>query len=230
MRVKTPRIAPWMLVAALLTTLPALSACFKLSRNAPPTLRYTLTVPPAASRVATNGMTVGMRRLELASYLATPTIVVRRSEHEIITSEFHRWGERLDEGINRVVAAHLAAQPAIRAVDVAPWGPRAMHDVTVQLHVERFEGVTAAGGGSARVHMQISWDIVRPLDGRVLVRGSSAERDATWQEGNYDSLVRGLDASLVRVAQDISGCLAGFRNDSTPPASCAVTAGSARPR
>lgn len=216
----------WLVAGVYLTQ----AACFGLARSTPPTLQYTLTGPAGtAVAAARTGVAVGMRRLDLASYLAVPSLVVRRGEHEIVTSEFQRWGEKLDEAINRVVAAHLAMLPSVRSVEVAPWAARVQHDYVVQLHVSRFEGATSATGGADRVAMQIGWDIIRPIDGRVLVRGRSEERETRWRAGDYAHLVQGLDSSLVRVAGDIGRCLAGFRNDSTPPATCgSATAASAR--
>jgi uncharacterized lipoprotein YmbA len=225
---------PLRAVSKALLTLGALlvvsqTACFGLARNAPPLRQYTLTGPTGGGPDTRSGLAVGVRRLDLASYLAVPFIVVRRGEHEITTTEFQRWGERLDEAINRVVAAHLAAWPAVRTVEVAPWSARVRHDVVVQLHVSRFEGVALPGAGGGHVAMQIGWDLIRPLDGRVLVRGTSEERSTRWRVGDYAQLVQGLDSSLLRVAGDIGRCLAGFRNDSTPPAVCgAAAAGGAR--
>jgi hypothetical protein len=54
----------------------------------------------------------------------------------------------------------------------------------------------------------------------LLIRGTTDDRGAAWRVGDYAGLVVELDAALVRLAQDIRVCLAGFRNDSTPPARC----------
>jgi uncharacterized lipoprotein YmbA len=215
---------------ALLLTLVLLGAagCFRLSRNAPTVRQYVLGGPSAAAGAAHNGstaagvrpgLTVGLRRLDLASYLAVPAIVMRRGANELDRSEFHRWGENLDLGINRVVGAYLAGMPPVRAVDVAPWSPRTRHDFILQLHVSRFEGV-ADGASGGRVHLLAGWDIIRPIDGLVLVRGTTEDREGRFSAGDYSAIVTGLDAALARVAREISGCLAGFRNDSTPPARC----------
>lgn len=230
---------PFLLVAML----PLLAACFKLSREAPPVQYFVLggrgvasgdgDAPKAAAASPSNisagdsssmpnarTLAVGLRRLDLASYLAVPSIVMRRGANEITVSEFHRWGEDVGNGINRVVAARLAGTPPVRSVDVAPWEVRAPHDFLVQLHVTHFEGEGAPGATEGRSHLAADWDIVRPLDGRVLVRGRTEGTSAPWRVGDYAALVRGLDAALTTLARDIGGCLARFPNDSTPPASC----------
>ena len=157
--------------------------------------------------------------------LSVPEIVVRRGASRLDVSEFHRWGGELPEGINRALATHLAGTPSVRSVDVAPWEPRSRHDYIVQLHVSRFEGVADSAATEGRVHVLAGWDIIRPFNGTVLVRGSTDDRGGSWRVGDYAGLVTGLDSALSRVARDISACLSRFPNDSTPPASCASVAG-----
>ncbi len=229
--VQTAQVA--ILVAALL-----LGGCFKLTRKSPPPRQYVLsaTAPPrttanapaagATAPTTRAAFTVGLRRMDLASYLSVQYIIVRRGTSELLTSEFHRWGEDVGDGINRVVAANLAGSPSVRAVDVAPWQRASRHDFLVQLHVTRFEGVADSAGTEGRVQVTAGWDIIRPFDGRLLLRGSTDDRRETWRVGDYTGLVRGLDAALQRVARDISACLARFPNDSTPPSAC-VSADSA---
>lgn len=211
-----------------------LAGCFKLSRESPRVQQYVLSGPTAAGVDATpataaalnasppvrTGLTLGLRRMDLASYLAVPEIVIRRDVNELIVSEFHRWGEDIGHGINRVVAANLAGLPPVRAVDIAPWAARARHDFLLQLHVMRFEGVIDSAATQGRIHLLAGWDIIRPFDGEVLMRGSTDDRGGSWRVGDYAGLVSELDAALVRLARDISSCLARFPNDSTPPASC----------
>ncbi len=215
------------LVAALL-----LGGCFKLTRKSPPPRQYVLSAmaQPGTTAIATAGrtalpsaraaLTVGLRRMDLASYLSVQYILVRRGTSELLTSEFHRWGEDVGDGINRVVAANLAGTPLVGAVDIAPWQPTSRHTYLVQLHVTRFEGVADSAATEGRVHVTAGWDIIRPFDGRLLVRGSTDDRRESWRVGDYTGLVRGLDAALMRLAQDINACLARFPNDSTPPSAC----------
>jgi len=219
-------------VAALL-----LGGCFKLSRESPPLRQYVLSVASptgtttdapaggATSPRAPASLTVGLRRVDLAAYLSVPYIIMRRGTSELLTSEFHRWGEDVGDGINRVVAANLAGSPLLRAVEVAPWPLASRHTFLVQLHVTRFEGVADSSATEGRVHVTAGWDIIRPFDGKVLLRGRNDDRRESWRVGDYTGLVRGLDAALRRVARDINACLARFPNDSTPPAAC-VTADS----
>lgn len=210
-----------------------LAGCFKLSRESPRLQLFALGGASAASAMnattataspsapSRSGLVVGLRRLDLASYLSTPAVVWRRGANQIVVSEFHRWGGDLDEGINRALAGHLRGLAPVQAVDVAPWQARARHDFVLQLHVSRFEGVADSAATEGRIHVMAGWDVIRPLDGALLLRGSSEDRGTAWRVGDYAGLVTQLDAALLRIARDISACLARFPNDSTPPAGCA---------
>ncbi len=201
----------------------ALSGCFKLSRNPPSVQHYVLSgarTPIAASGSDSMGLAVGLRRLDLAPYLATPSIVIRRGTHGIEASEFHRWGEALGEGINHSVAAHLTNVAPVKLVDIAPWAARAKHNYLVQLHVMRFEGVADSAATTGGVHIVTSWDIIRPLDGALLVRGSTEYREGRFPVNDYSAMVAQLNEGLGRVAMDIRTCLGRFRSDSLPPPSC----------
>lgn len=221
MRIRTPLTHAFLLAVVLPQV-----ACFKLSRESPPVQHFVLSsaVPitgsaPSATATATMaGQTLGLRRLDVSPYLAVPGIVVRRGLNEVVVSEFHRWGEHLDDGINRVVAENLSGVPPVQAVDVAPWRIGARHTFVVQLHIARFEGVADSAAAQGQVHMMATWDIISPRTGVVLVRGTSDDRRGVWRVGDYAGLVVGLDAALQRLANDIRTCLSGFRNDSTPPA------------
>lgn len=214
----TNRICRMILPLALLV----LSGCFSLGRNTPLLEQYVLggsrITAASASAPSATGLTIGLRRLDLASYLATLSIVTRRGDHQLIVSEFHRWGEDPAEGITRAVAAYLTAAAPIRAVDMAPWPVRSHHDYLVQLHVAGFEGVapadTLATDGAVRV--VASWELIRPGDGVVLARGSTNQEEGGWRVGDYAGLVTRLDGGLHNLAQDIVACL-GRIGPATPP-------------
>lgn len=191
----------------------ATSACFSLGRDTPPLMQYVLGGAPAAAvdepAPDPAGLTLGLRRLDLIPYLASPSIVVRRGAHGMLVSEYHRWGEDPVAGINRAFAAHLAGTAQVHAVDVAPWPVRSKHDFLVQLHVSRFEGVvpedTLAAEGDA--HLRASWELLRPFDGVVLARGGTDYRASGWRVGDYRGLVTLLDDGLGRMAGEMVACM-----------------------
>jgi uncharacterized lipoprotein YmbA len=207
------RTARWIVPFVVLT----MSGCFSLGRDAPPVEHYVLgrvLLAEPAPQPDAAGLDIGVRRIDLAPYLAAPLIVVRHGTHQIVTSDFHRWAEAPGVAINRAVARYLAASGGIRAVDVAPWPVRTPHDYLIQLHVTRFEGVApeaaaadAAGAPAGEAHMQAAWEIIRPLDGAVLARGVTDYRQPGWTVGDHAALVTLLDRGLVELARELAARL-----------------------
>ncbi len=207
---------------ALLT----LAACFRLARPTAPLEEYVLGASARPATAATgsdaSGVTVGLRRLDLAPYLATPAIIVRQGSR-IVTSGFRRWAEEPSAGVMRGVAASLRDAPGIRAVDVAPWSVRTPHDYLVQLHISRLEGV--ADDSSARhgdTHLTASWEIIRGHDGILVARGETERRESGWLVNDYSDLVTKLDKGLAGLATDLSVCLVRVRPVTLPDTASVV--------
>ena len=195
-------------IGALVTV----AGCFSLARPTPPLEEYLLGGGARAEAAArardAGGVTIGLRRLDLAPYLATTAIVVRRGSR-IETSGFRRWGEDPSAGIMRAVAVSLRAAPAVLAVDIAPWQVRAPHDYLVQLHITHLEGVVAenAAATEGEVHVMASWEILRAQDGTLVARGETDRREAGWKVGDYLGLVTRIDNGLTGLASDVAACL-----------------------
>jgi len=195
-------------IGALVTV----AGCFTLARPTPPLEEYVLGEGPRAVAAApardVGGVTIGLRRLDLAPYLSTTAIVVRRGSR-IVTSGFRRWGEEPSAGIMRAVAASLGAAPTIMAVDVAPWPVQAQHDYLVQLHVSHLEGVAAEDltATEGEIHVRASWEIIRSQDGTLVARGETDRKETGWKVGDYPGLVTRVDKGLAGLASDLAACL-----------------------
>jgi hypothetical protein len=195
-----------------LCALLATAGCFSLARPTPPLEEFVLGESPPTTAAAPAGdsheVTIGLRRLDLAPYLATTAIVTRRGAR-IVTSEFHRWGVEPGAGIMRAVRASLGAAPTIAGVDIAPWKIGVPHDYLVQLHVSHLEGVAAdqktAMVGEVRVGA--TWEILRAQDGTLVARGETDHREAGWMVGDYAGLVARVDKALAGLAGDLAWCL-----------------------
>ncbi|MCC7000936.1 MAG: membrane integrity-associated transporter subunit PqiC [Gemmatimonadaceae bacterium] len=203
----------------------AVSGCFRLARRSPAVKSYVLGGAnfgeTAGAHSDSSRVALGLRRLDLAPYLSTLGIVVRRADNEIITTGFHRWAEGPSVGVNRAVAGYLAMAPEVRSVDVAPWPIRSTHDYLIQLHVSRLEGIESEVGalrGESRLLAR--WEIVRPSDGALVGRGVTDARERDWVVDDYAGLVARLDRGLAAVARDIVSCIG--RVDSTKTVDCSM--------
>jgi uncharacterized lipoprotein YmbA len=186
----------------------ALTGCFSLSRPTPSVRHFVLgrARPPEVGAVSSASIAVGLRRLQLASYLETTFIVVRWGAQRVTFAESDRWGENLGEGINHALADYLAGRAPFARLDVAPWPIATQHDYLIQLRVLQFEGVApedvSAQEGEARV--LATWQIIRQQDGEVVGQGTTDFRKGGWTIGDYAGLVALLDSGLDALAADLA--------------------------
>jgi uncharacterized lipoprotein YmbA len=191
----------------------SLAGCFQLARPTPPLEQFVLGgAPPTTAAVVTRdaaGFTLGLRRLDLAPYLATTAIIVRRGS-QVSSSGFRRWAEEPAAGISRAIAGYLGASPKVLAVDIAPWPVAAPHDYLVQVHIAHLEGVTGDDtlATQGEVHTKASWEIIRTLDAALVARGRTDRREGGWAVGDYRGLVSRLELGLSALAGDVTTCLA----------------------
>lgn len=224
MRSMKNAMRPTLPLAVLLLAVLTLAGCFGLGRGEPVQRHYVLGLGIAQSgshpvEAAASGTSprIGLRTLRLAQYLDTPLIVVRRGQRQIGLSEFHRWGEPLSQGVNRTVAANLAALRPDFRVEFAPWASPVRHDWVIQLQILSFEG-SVADDATATVGEALvlaTWEIAGGADGAVAARGTTEYRGEGWEVGDYDALLGLLEAGLSRLAGDLVAALEGVRRAPT---------------
>jgi len=203
------------LLAASLLGL-VLVGCVRLLEPRPSNINYYLLDSDLrADTVATDtsGLTVGLRRPQLASYLDATRIVTRHGQNTIRFSDFHRWGEDLDRALNRVVALNLERQPGIQSVETVPWPSGFRSDYVVQLRVLRFEGVGPEPPGpdadddaplpEGHSQMAVRWTILGPDGETPRHQGLTHHRETGWPVTDYTDLAAKLDTSLTVLAEDI---------------------------
>lgn len=208
------KLVAWSVVVSALVVLT--SGCINLEPQGNPTQYYVLGGAWEGSDRQAEGLSVGLRELDLAAYLESPRIVVREGPHGVRFAEYHRWGESLNRGINRTVAGYLLALPATSRVDVVPWRRHIDHDAAVKLNVLRFEGVVredvaaaeqVTDSSNGEVHVLIDWEIADPSTDEVLATGRTDYRETGWRIGDYSELAVMLDAGLEVLAADLDARL-----------------------
>jgi len=188
-----------------------LAGCFSLGPTETTTRYYvlgSLTDEVPVEQPARSDATIGLTRFSLPPYLESMRIVARRGTNRISFAEFDRWGEDLDRGISRTVAAHLARMLPVRKVEAAPWSVGSRPDAAIHVRVMRFEGVAASeeatGGSAGSVHLLAAWEIVDTTSREVLANGTTDYREQGWRTGDYAHLVSMLDEALLVLSREIA--------------------------
>jgi uncharacterized lipoprotein YmbA len=173
--------------------------------KADPTRFFVLSaITPTGAAASANAPTVQLRQIELASYLRTRPMIVRKGNNEIEFREFARWGEPLEQGIARILREELLAKGAAANVAVPTTrlanGPA---NFEVSVRVLACEG--AANGG---VDFHASWEVgaIPPQDGAG-ARGNFHPTDLHWDGKSEASLAAALSKAVAGLAGDIAPAL-----------------------
>ena len=181
--------------AALLAAgaLLALAGC----GSTPVTHFYTLSPAPAPAPAAPGSApTVAIGAVQLPDGLDRPQIVLRGAGNQVSFSEFERWlGSPKDE-IALAVAGGLKQALGGASVYAYPMSAGMSADVSVLLHVQRFDSVL---GDAATV--DVLWQVV-PAKGAAR-NGQSSVREPVSGPG-YEALVAAHGRALAAVSRDIA--------------------------
>jgi uncharacterized lipoprotein YmbA len=148
----------------------SLTGCLGFLKPAKATGRHFVLSPlPAAGATAApgGGIAVGLGPVKLADYLFTTSLAVRKGTNEIDYLPETLWAERLDSGLQRVLAANLATLLPTDQVRLSAWQNA---DVAVEVYVaiEQFD-VDTRGQGV----LVAWWRILSPGGEKALKSGAS---------------------------------------------------------
>ncbi len=167
-----------------------------------PTRFYVLTAP-VATTAATGDTVLGLRNLEVAAYLRSRSLVVRKGENEVDFREFARWGEALDAGLARTLRENLLAADTVAQVAVVPFSLELVRDYDVTVRVLACEGDT-----DGRVHFRAGWELWSTGAGaEVVERGDFIAAGLTWDGRSEASLVAGLSRAVAGLSAEIAAAL-----------------------
>jgi len=188
------------------------TGCFGLFKPAHPVARHFVLTPitnEPPSQIS-GALIIGINRVRIAPYLFDTSFAIRRGHNEIDYSSQALWAERLDNGIQRVLASNLAALLPTDKIRLTAWRSE---DVSIEVHVaiEQFD-VDADGRGV----LIAWWRLLAPggektvMDGnfRLSQDGPTPEKDPA-----------GSVATLSQLAADFSRRLAqAIKEATTGPA------------
>jgi uncharacterized lipoprotein YmbA len=165
------RIRVWdlaRLIALAAICLP-LCGCFGFLKPVKSTARQFVLTPLAAPESASKGapgLGVGVGQVKVPGYLFDSSLAVRNGSNEVVYLSSVLWAERLDNGLQRVLASNLGTLLPSDMIRTSAWRSQ---DVSAEVYVvvNRFD-VDATGQGvlSAR------WRILAPGGEKLLKAGT----------------------------------------------------------
>jgi len=195
-----------------LTVCAGLTGCFGFLKPAKPTARhFVLTSLPAAESAAAPGgsVAVGVGQVKLPAYLYNTSLAVRKGANEIDYLPTAFWGERLDTGLQRVLAANLASLLPTDQIRLSAWQSG---DVSAEVYVaiERFEVDTRGQG------VLVAWWRVLSAGGEKTLKAGESRLARQGPPPGTDPA--GAITTLSELAAELSRQVAQVIRDAAPPA------------
>jgi uncharacterized lipoprotein YmbA len=185
----------------------SLTGCFGLLKPAQSIERQFVlsSLPaPAERKVDPAAPVLGVSRVKLPAYLFNSSIAVRKGTNEVEYLPTVLWAERLDSGLQRVLAANLATLLPTDQIRLSSWS---RGDVNAELHlaIERFD-LDANG----RAVLVAWWRILSPGgektlragEGRFARQGAAPASDPAAAVATLSGLVEDLSRQLAGAVQD----------------------------
>ena len=194
-------------VSGLASLCLALAACVSLTgcgafKPAHDTARHFVLTPlPAAGleKVAPGALAVGVAQVKLPAYLFDTSLAIRKGTNEIEYLPSVFWAERLDTGVQRVLAANLATLLPTDQIRLSAWRSG---EVAAEVYVviNQFE-VDSTG----RAVLAAWWRILSPGGEKTLKAGESR---LSRQGPSPDTSPSGAVATLSELVAELSRQLA----------------------
>ena len=184
------------------TVLLGFAGCSFLKPSGVESRAFVLAPLPAASAPPGRSATsLGVGSVKVPGYLQRSSMAVRRGTNEVAYLEAAIWAERLDLGLQRVLAANLATLLPTDRVHLSAWAPS---DVSVEIFVtvEQFD-VDEKGAGV----LTAWWRLVSPVGEKELKTGRFhrtqpgpvPRTDPQGATGTMSALVADLSRELTEV-------------------------------
>lgn len=156
-------------------------------------------VPPLSPSDARRGPVVGLGPVRIPSYLDRPQIVTAITDEEYKLAEDHRWAERLDDTITRLLAENLSALVPTERVVLYPWPREQRVNMQVSVDIQEFH---ADAGGAVRLtaHWAVRQDRRTVLNRKSRCRAPASSTD-------YQQIVDAQSYCIDQLSREIANAL-----------------------
>ncbi|MEI8574090.1 membrane integrity-associated transporter subunit PqiC [Methylomonas sp. WH-1] len=155
---------------------------------------------PSVAAVLPADTVLGLGPIHLPAYLDRPQLVTALSEHQYELDDQHRWAERLDDNIARVLRLSLAKQLGIDQVVRYPWTPRQAIDYQISFDILELHQ-TASG----QSRFSVQWQLKKAEQVVLGKRFECSEAAGKGAEASVAAQSRCLTRFSIELANEIAG-------------------------
>ena len=178
-----------------------LGGCTILQPKPDPT-RFFLLTPLATPEVSpvgdTDGISLGLGPINFPAYLDRPHFVTRVGPNQLRLSEYHRWGEPLPAGFNRVLAKNLATLLQTHRLVTHPWSRSTELDYRVEIEVRRFEATAGP-----ETLLTARWILLDGTGEKLLLAKEFSLREPA-ESASTAASVQALSQALGKLSREIA--------------------------
>ena len=157
---------------------------------------YALRATESASVHRAGGVSVGIGRISLPSYIDRAELVFQSGKNQFEVPTDARWVGALRDNIAHVLADDLRQTLHVGDMPIHPWPPGASPRYVVTADIQQFHGIS----GSDAI-LEISWRI--EASGKIIVRRYDTLREPIIGDG-YAAVVEAESQLLARFAENIA--------------------------
>jgi uncharacterized lipoprotein YmbA len=173
--------------------------------------------PEAKAETVSKRWVIGVRNVAIPSYLRTKSFAIRSHTNEVNFLDLARWGEPLEQGVERVLVENLQALPNVARISMQPFRAEEQRDFDLLVQVSACEG-TADGA----VQFSASWRIVALAAAEnTVAEGSYTAAGLHWDGHDCGQLAAKLSEALAGISHDIAAALP---REPAPAKQCAEVA------
>jgi len=186
-----------------------ISGCAALTPTADPSRFYTLSLQTEEeASIPYNNSNVIVMPVLLPAYLDRLQIIQKNSRHEIIFSEYDRWGEPLSEGTTQAIRESLSSLLGANYIRQFPYQGDRSHGRNFYLRTSfsAFEGDTVE-----KVSLKVTWRITDYRDVKVFTYGKSDIALKTDAK-DYYQIATTMSKALSEFSLEVAQALAALEN------------------
>ncbi|MGC9451514.1 MAG: PqiC family protein [Oceanipulchritudo sp.] len=155
--------------------------------------------PPARLE---DGTAILVGPVRIAQHLEQPRIVSYGGANQLHYSDLHRWGEPLEEGVNRILLRRLSGELMTSRVTLSSVAPDLDWDYRIGYEVRELGGAPAEP-----VHLQVAW-WVRTKNGGIASYQTTLQSDPLAKGSlDYAAYVWTIESLLSQWADEVAAAV-----------------------
>jgi uncharacterized lipoprotein YmbA len=154
--------------------------------------------PDNFQAVSRDVIAIGVGPVELPKFLDRPQILTRKSQSQVMVSEFHRWAGSFSEDFLRVLTKNISMLLPAERVAAYPWTDQFSPTYRITLTVDQFDGQF---GGD--VVLNVTWFVWNQNETNEPIVKHTRIKEPVLAE-NYNALVEAHSRAIATLSSAIA--------------------------